>query len=158
MVDMSCELILVYFSNRGKSMLKARDIMTTNVITVGRNVPIYDAITTLVEHHITGLPVVDDDMTIVGIISEKDMLKKLYDIEDRAGKVDHFMTRTVVTFDHEDSIMEICNCFIHNQFRRVPILDHGRVVGIISRADIINYMLRLKSKDTVHATAVAGGT
>ena len=153
---MNYKFILVHFSDRGKNMLKAKDIMTTNVITVSRNASIYDAITTLVEHHITGLPVVDDDMTIVGVISEKDMLKKLYDVEDRAGKVDHFMTRMVITFDHEDSIMEICNCFIHNQFRRVPILDHGKVVGIISRADIINYMLKLKSKDTVYATTAAG--
>jgi CBS domain-containing protein len=139
------------------NMLKAKDIMTKNVITVNRNASIYDAITTLVEHHVTGLPVVDEDMTVVGIISEKDMLKKLYDVEDRAGKVDNFMTRSVVTFDHEDSIMEICNCFIHNQFRRVPILDHGKVVGIISRADIINYMLKLKSKDTVHTASATGG-
>ena len=138
-------------------MLKAKDIMTKNVIAVNRNALIYDAITTLVEHHVTGLPVVNDDMTIVGIISEKDMLKKLYDVEDRAGKVENFMTRTVVTFDQEDSIMEICNCFIHNQFRRVPILDHGRVVGIISRADVINYILRLKSKDKVHAVSATGG-
>jgi len=138
-------------------MLKAKDIMTKNVITVNRNAPIYDAITTLVEHHVTGLPVVNDEMILVGIISEKDMLKKLYDVEDRAGKVDNFMTRSVVTFDQEDSIMEICNCFVNNMFRRVPILDHGKVVGIISRADIINYMLRLKSKDTVHAVSATGG-
>jgi CBS domain-containing protein len=138
-------------------MLKAKDIMTKNVITVNRNAPIYDAITTLVEHHVTGLPVVDDNMTMVGIISEKDMLKKLYDVEDKTGKVDNFMTRSVVAFDQEDSIMEICNCFVNNMFRRVPILDHGKVVGIISRADIINYMLRLKSKDTVDTASTTGG-
>ena len=138
-------------------MLKAKDIMTENVLTVHRSAPIYDAIQILVEHEITGLPVVDDTGSMVGIISEKDMLKELYDVEDKGGHVEDFMTRIVTTFDHDDSVLEICDCFIRSPFRRVPILEDGKVVGIISRTDIINYILKLKRTDTPQGTVSAGG-
>ena len=137
-------------------MLKAKDIMTEDVLTVNRNAPLYDAIQMLVEHEITGLPVVDDDGAMVGIISEKDMLKELYDVDDKNGRVEDFMTRVVTTFDHDDSVLDICNCFIRSPFRRVPILDNGKVVGIISRADIINYILKLKKSDTPQVSAAGG--
>jgi CBS domain-containing protein len=137
-------------------MLKAKDIMTENVLTVKCSAPIYDAIQMLVEHQITGLPVVDDDGAMVGVISEKDMLKELYDVDDKAGHVEDFMTRVVTTFDQSESVLDICNCFIKSPFRRVPILDNGKVVGIISRADIINYILKLKHKDVPQASATGG--
>lgn len=137
-------------------MLKAKDIMTENVLAVNWNAPIYDAIQMLVEHQITGLPVVDDDGAMVGVISEKDMLKELYDVDDKAGKVEDFMTRVVTTFDQDESVLDICNCFIRSPFRRVPILDNGKVVGIISRADIINYILKLKHKDVPQASSAGG--
>ena len=138
-------------------MLKAKDIMTENVLTVNRNAPIYEAIQMLVAHEITGLPVVDDDGSMVGIISEKDMLKELYDVEDKNGCVEDFMTRVVTTFDYEVSVREVCDCFIRSPFRRVPILDNGRVVGIISRADIIDYILKLKHNDIPQGVANSGG-
>ena len=137
-------------------MLKAKDIMTENVLTVHRSASIYDAIQILVEHEITGLPVVDDSGLMVGIISEKDMLKELYDVEDRGGHVEEFMTRIVTTFDHDESVLEICNCFIRSPFRRVPILENGKVVGIISRSDIINYILKLKHNDMPQGAAAGG--
>ena len=137
-------------------MLKAKDIMTENVLAVERGAPIYDAIQMLVEHEITGLPVVEADGSMVGIITEKDMLKELYDVDDKGGKVEDFMTRVVTTFDHDESVHEICNCFIKSPFRRVPILDNGKVVGIISRADIINYILKLKHDDVPQGAAAGG--
>ena len=128
-------------------MFKAKTIMTTNVISVKRGTEIYDAIRTLVENNITGLPVVNDDMSIAGIITEKDVLKLLYDVNSTANKVEDFMTKGVVSFNEDDNLIDITECLIKNSFRRVPVTAGGKLVGIISRKDIIAYILKLRHKD-----------
>jgi CBS domain-containing protein len=125
----------------------AKTIMTTNVISVKRQTEVYEAIRTLSENNITGLPVVNDDMSIAGIITEKDVLKLLYDVESTPGKVEDFMTKGVVGFNEDDSLIDITECLIKNSFRRVPITAGGKLVGIISRKDIIAYILKLRHKD-----------
>ncbi len=62
-------------------MLKARDIMSTDVISVKKDDPIFDAVKLLMENNISGLPVVEDDMTLVGILSEKDAVDLFYESE-----------------------------------------------------------------------------
>ena len=128
-------------------MFKAKDIMKGDVITVTRQTPIYEAIRILVEGNVTGLPVVDDELQIVGIVTEKDVLALLYNIEDRMGKVEDFMTEEVVCFDENDSLIGITECLIGSHIRRVPITSQGRLVGVISRKDIIAYILKLRHKD-----------
>ena len=130
-------------------MFQAKDIMTTELVTVKRNTGIHEAIRILVENNVTGLPVVNDDMTVAGIISEKDMLGLLYNIEDKPGNVEQFMTEEVVCFEVQDSLIDIAESFIKGSFRRVPILNKGKLVGIISRKDIIAYILKLRHKDKV---------
>jgi CBS domain-containing protein len=127
-------------------MFKAKTIMTTNVISVKRDTEIYEAIRTLVDNNITGLPVVNDDMSIAGIITEKDVLKLLYEVDSKANKVEDFMTKGVVGFNEDDSLIDITECLIKNSFRRVPITAGGKLVGIISRKDIIAYILKLRHK------------
>ena len=130
-------------------MFKAKDIMITDVIAVKGQTPIYEAIRILVENNVTGLPVVDDDMNIVGIVTEKDVLTLLYSIEDRIGKVEDFMTREVICFDEDDSLIGVMECLMQNGIRRVPITSQGKLVGVISRKDIIAYILKLRRKDKV---------
>ncbi len=132
-------------SKEQKKVLLARDIMKCGLITVQRQTPIYEALEILASRHITGLPVVDDYMNLVGIISEKDMLKLLYDPTVKPGKTEDFMTEEVVSFNHDDSLSDVCDCLINNNFRRVPILNQGKVVGIISRADVMVCVLKNKS-------------
>ncbi len=132
-------------------MLKAKDIITTDLITVKSQTPVYQAIQELIDNNITSLPVVDDDMTVVGIISEKDILKLLYDLEKDGGTVADYMTETAVSFDPEDSLLDICNCFMENPFRRVSILSDGKLTGIINRTDIIEYILKIKQHDEVQS-------
>jgi CBS domain-containing protein len=122
-------------------MFRAKTIMTTNVISVKRQTEIYEAIRTLVEKNITGLPVINDDMSIAGIITEKDVLKLLYDVDSKANKVEDFMTKGVVSFNEDDNLIDITECLIKNSFRRVPITEDGVLVGLISRSDIIKYIL-----------------
>jgi len=128
-------------------MFEAKTIMKTHLIIVKRQTPIYEAIRTMVENNITGLPVVDDDMTLIGIITEKDVLSLLYNIEDKPSKVEDFMTKGIVSFDQEDSLIDIAESFIKNHFRRVPIVAQGKLVGIVSRKDIIKYILKLRRED-----------
>ena len=123
----------------------ARDVMKCGLLTARRETPIYETMDILATRNITGLPVVDDCMNLVGIISEKDMLKLLYDPNAKAGKTEEYMTEEVVSFNHDDSLYDVCDCLMNNNFRRVPILDQGKVVGIISRADVIVHILRNKS-------------
>lgn len=122
-------------------MNEIKAIMTTDVITVGRNTSIYDAIEILLENDITGLPVVNDDMTLVGIITEKDILKLLSVLENDSAIVEDFMTKETVSFDQEENLIAICECLTRNHFRRIPITSQGKLTGIISRKDIIRYIL-----------------
>ncbi len=128
-------------------MPEAETIMKTDLVTVTRDTPVYEVIKILVDNNITGLPVVNDDMTLAGVITEKDVLDLLYDYKDKPGKVEDYMTEEVIRFDHRDSLSDITRSFMDNHFRRVPILANGKLVGIISRKDIIAYMLKLQRKD-----------
>ncbi len=120
-------------------MFEIENIMTKEVITVKRDTAIQETIKIMVENNITGLPVVDDQMQLIGVISEKDIMMLLYDVGSRTGKVEDFMTKNVVSFDQDDSLADVCDCLLKNHFRRVPIVTgpKKKLVGIISRKNIV---------------------
>jgi len=130
-------------------MLKAKDIMTKDVIAVKKDTPIYEAAELLREKHITGVPVVEDDMTLTGVLSEKDVISLLYyahgDEEEKV--VADFMTHPPVHFDKGESLLNICDCLVVHSFRRVPITSEGKLVGLISRADIVDCILHLREEN-----------
>ena len=137
-------------------MFEITDIMKTDVVTVKKDTPIYEAMERLVEHNITGLPVVDDNMALVGIVTEKDMLRLIVDLDvlkwesdldESSTCVEKYMTKEVVSFAPEDSLLEICDCLLKKKFRRIPIVSDGKLIGILSRKDIIGYMLDLRHKE-----------
>lgn len=128
-------------------MLSIKNVMTKNVFFVKQNTPIYEALNLLVKHRISGLPVVNENMRVVGILSEKDVLTILFDQNiDIKSKVDDYMTREVICFTEEDSAIDICKFFMKSNIRRVPIVKEGKLVGVISRRDIVNLILEAKSK------------
>jgi CBS domain-containing protein len=122
-------------------MFEVEDIMTTEVATVGRQTPIYEAIEKMVEVDVTGLPVVEEDMTLVGIITEKDVLKLLPAWINESATVEQFMSDDVVSFETSTNLIEICECLINSDFRRVAIVSNGKLKGVISRKDIIKYIM-----------------
>lgn len=132
---------------KDSGMVEVETIMKTEVITITGETPIYEAIETMVANNLTGLPVVDDDMRLIGIITEKDVLTLLYNFEDKPGTVEDYMTEQVVSFDRHESLDDIAESFKHNHFRRVPIVTDGKLVGIISRRDIIGYISKMRKKD-----------
>lgn len=122
-------------------MFKVEDIMTTNLITVTRDTLVGRAMKILTEKEITGMPVVDDDMKLVGIISEKDVLELLHDIENNDITVEEYMTTDVVSFEQDTNLIDICDFLTKKDFRRVPITLRGKLVGILTRKDIIRYIV-----------------
>ena len=128
-------------------MFKAKDIMVTDVITVTTDTPIYEAMRLLAMKGISGLPVIDNNMNLTGIISEKDVLHILVDGDIKTKQtVSDYMNRKVASFGQEDDVLDICDFFIKSTFRRVPIVTDGKLVGIISRHDIIKLILKLRAK------------
>jgi CBS domain-containing protein len=130
---------------RRREDLEAQDVMKCGLLTVRKETPIHDVVSILATRHVTGLPVVDDCMRLLGIVTEKDVLRLLYDPEAEDCCVEQFMTEEVVSFNKNHSLFDVCECLTHNSFHRVPVLDDGRLVGIISRADLMVYILRNKS-------------
>jgi len=125
-------------------MLKAKDIMKENVVSVSRDTPVEEALELLLAHEISGVPVVKGDMTMVGIVTEKDLLGLLFGPQGVKEKtVEEFMTQPAVHFEENESLEEICECLDKVTFRRVPVTKEGKVVGIISRPDIIRCILDL---------------
>lgn len=116
--------------------------MTRGVITIGPDATLVDTIKLLVAKEISGMPVVDADEKVIGIISEKDILNFIFSGNIRNTKVMEAMTKKVVSFSSDTDIDKISLAISENKFRRVPIIDSGKLVGIISRRDIIRYVLR----------------
>lgn len=118
--------------------------MTKRVISVKANTPIYEALKLIATYGISGLPVVEDDMTLIGIVSEKDVLSLFYDDDDNEITVNDFMTQPPIFFDENESIPDVCDFLRKNIFRRVPITSEGKLVGIISIRDIVECILQLR--------------
>ena len=137
-------------------MLKAKDIMTKQVITVRKDTPIVEAVELLAKNDITGVPVVEDDMTLVGVVTEKDVLRLFHAHEDQKNEtVSSFMTQPAVHFDENEALPDVCDCLMNYFLRRVPVTSNGKVVGIISRADIIEYILRQWQGNTIPAAGAS---
>jgi CBS domain-containing protein len=129
-------------------MFKAQEIMTEAVICARPDMPIYDAIRLLSHRRLTGLPIVDEDLNLVGLLSEKDVLKVMYAPDDHhEHTISDYMTKEVKSFDVSASLVDVCDSLIDNHFRRVPITKEGKLMGITSRSDVINAILKLKQQE-----------
>jgi len=127
-------------------MLKAKDVMTKDVITISPDVTLKDAIELLLEKKISGMPVVDKKGKMIGIISEKDILNFAFSGNLSITKVSEAMTKNTISFPPNEDVDSIALTISENQFRRVPIIQEGKVVGIVSRRDIIRVSLSLGKK------------
>lgn len=122
-------------------MATAREMMTTHLVTVRPETSVYEAMRLLVEHKVTGLPVVADDR-LLGIVTEKDLLEAVYsEPYGVMGRALDIMTTDLMCFDEDDDIVEIIEAMIQGHFRRVPIMRGERLVGLVSRRDIIRHTL-----------------
>jgi|SRR5579863_2609223 len=111
--------------------MKTEDIMTTKVITVTENQTKQQAARLLSQHRISGLPVVNADQVVVGMVTE-------YDVMSKEGQtVGEIMTRGVISVTPDTDLDEVSHLLVHERIKRLPVLDQGRLVGIVSRADLV---------------------
>lgn len=118
-------------------MLTARDIMTEEVVTIRTNDTVREAIDLLLHERISGLPVVDADGRLAGIISEFALLAIAYDSHVMEEPVSEHMTAEVLTFDVNDPIRKVADLFIVQRVRRAPVIAGGQLAGVISRCDVL---------------------
>jgi CBS domain-containing protein len=123
----------------GVGMATIREIMTPQPIAVRPDSAVKEAVELLIEHGISGLPVVDAELRIVGVLSEKDLLRLFSDPE--VATVGAVMTRVPMTIDVEAPLVEVVDCLMAYDFRRVLIHERGRLVGVVSRADLMPAIL-----------------
>ena len=121
----------------------ARDIMTTTVIDAKEDMHLTDAIKLMLRWHISGLPVVDDEENLIGVITEHDVLNFALSGDAALTKVKEVMTKDLVTYDPDMLVVDVINRFASHRVRRVPVVKDRKVVGIISRRDIIREMDRI---------------
>jgi CBS domain-containing protein len=123
-------------------MLTAESIMTTNVVTITPDMAIKDAIELLLRLQISGLPVVDNQGRLVGVITEFAMLAMVYDQEVQCQSVGQHMTREVFTVESTDPISRIADLCIVHRVRRLPVMRDGRLVGLIARRDVLETLYK----------------
>lgn len=126
--------------------MRARDFMTDHLVTFTPDMAILDAIRLLVEKRISGAPVLDHHGNLVGILTERDCLAKALTASyhgEAAGRVEEVMSRDIKSVDANTSIMEVAKSFVDLKYRRYPVIDENRLVGIISRRDLLRAVLEL---------------
>jgi CBS domain-containing protein len=113
----------------------ARDIMTRKVCTIQPEASAQEAAQLLDQMRISGLPVVDEDGKIIGIVTEADIISKV----NREGLlVANIMSQEVIFVDEETLVSEIAMLLTDRKIKRVPVVNDGKLVGIVSRADIVH--------------------
>ena len=117
------------------------DYMTKNLYSFSPSDNIHTAAKTLMDKHISGAPVLDEAGNLVGVLSKKDCLKVVYVAsyhQDWGGRVDEYMSREVHTIESRTDIVAAADLFVESVYRRFPVLENGRLVGQISRQDILH--------------------
>jgi CBS domain-containing protein len=143
-------------------MMKVRDIMTTNVFSVAADMPLKEVATRMLEYGISGLPVVDEEQGVVGVLSETDILYKETTAPKRDGLVDwlvHYgedppaaklnartagqaMTSPAVTITPRRSVADAAELMLEVGIDRLPVVDGRDLVGIVTRADLVRAFTR----------------
>jgi CBS domain-containing protein len=119
-------------------MLHAKDIMTAHVVTVYVDDTIDRAVALMVRHRISGLPVLDREERPVGIVSEFDLLELICEGETGQKRVSDYMSHGVFGVAEQDTWVTVADLFREKHVRRLPVLRDGRLVGIVSRHDLMH--------------------
>lgn len=115
--------------------IPVHEIMTRSVITVPVSMPVKDVAQLLSERRITGLPVVDDAGLVVGVLSELDIISR------QGGVAGEIMSSQVISATEDADAEDVAKLLTDRRIRRVPILSDGKLVGIVSRSDLIKLFM-----------------
>ena len=117
-----------------------KDYMARTLVTFKPETEVLDAVHTLVDKRIAGAPVVDDEGSLVGMLSEFDCMKVVLGASyhgNAGGPIRDYMTTDTQTVDAQMNIVDLAQVFIDTGFRRFPVLEENRLVGQISRRDVL---------------------
>jgi len=130
-----------------KSLPKIGEFMDAVVPTLSPETHIMKAVDFLLRHRVTGAPVVDSDGRLLGIITETDLLKLVTEgIQGQPpteATVAEYMTPDVVTVSPTVDIHYVAGIFLNNKFRRLPVVEDGKIVGAITRYDLLRVIRTL---------------
>ncbi|MGA2257632.1 MAG: CBS domain-containing protein [Thermoguttaceae bacterium] len=118
-------------------MLTAKDLMEPNVIAISPETPVARAIDMLIEYGVSGLPIVDSDRQILGVITEFALLSIVYDPNVATDPVSRHMTKEVISVTVDERASKVADVFILHRIRRVLVQKDGKLVGLISRRDLL---------------------
>ena len=150
--------------------MKAKDVMTVDVVSVSPDHSVRHATQIMLDHRISGIPVIDDDGRMVGIVTEGDLLRRTelglpallpadqplstsgekaraY-VKGHSWKVADVMTSDLVSVDEETSLTRVAALMVERGIKRVPVMKGERLVGIVSRADLLHVLATAKLDDT----------
>ena len=122
------------------SSLTVRDLMETTHLTLKPDMPLSEAVTILIEHRVTGAPVVDEEGHVLGLFAEKQCIASLLaGAYDRmpAGIVSDFMLQEFVSVPPDMGIFDLAELFAKEAIRRFMVLEDGKLVGQITRTDLL---------------------
>ncbi len=125
--------------------LLAEDAMKCGLPCLPPDATLAEAMDMIVKHHVTGIPIVNSTMELLGIITEKDILRNVQQLDVMVAKTEDCMTRSVITFSPKSALGEICEYLLHHDFHQIPVVSQRVLVGIITRSDI----LRARTKSFV---------
>lgn len=122
------------------SSILVKDYMQANVQAIASSASVRDVVEHLLKWNVTGAPVVDEQRRVVGFVSEqdciKDMLNSAFYAEDSAS-VSRIMRRDVLSVSPDTSILEIAETMLGNKPKNYPVVEHGKLVGLINRRHIL---------------------
>ncbi len=129
-----------------------REIMATSLVTLRPEQSIEEAIHLLLKHKVSGATVVNAAGAPVGVLSEKDCLRVLANdafYKSTGGSVADYMSREITTINPDVELFHAAELFLNNPFRRLPVVEGGRLVGQVSRRDVLLGSLRLFEESPV---------
>lgn len=124
--------------------VRVRDVMMTKPVVFTTEMDLLDAIRVLVEHRISGAPVVDARGNLVGVLTERDFLKAALVAGyhgERGGCIGDYMSRNVDAVNADDSLFDVATRFVETKYRRYPVIEDNRVVGVIARSDVLRAVM-----------------
>lgn len=130
------------------SNLHAHEIMKTNLVTLPPETNIFAAVDLLIKNKISGAPVVDEDNRLLGVFSEKSVMKVLVEAayeQVPANRIDSLMTTEPRTITEDTLLVTMAQIFLTSPARRLPVVRDGILVGQVSRRDVIQAATKLTS-------------
>ena len=124
---------------------RVRDYMTPLPLGVPPDTEIMRVINLFVEHDVSGMPVVDADGALVGFVTERDCISVALQsgyFDEVGGAVAEVMSRDIHTVHPDDSLMDVAELFESSPFRRCPVVEDGKLVGLIARRDVLRALVQ----------------